>query len=116
MEKNHRYAAFLAYLIPLIGSIYVLAFQRKNSFAVFHARQSLGMLIFLIGSFLAWFVAGYILALIPYMLIFSVALFCLVITAFVFVIVAWILGMSNALKGRVVMLPIFGGFANSLPF
>jgi uncharacterized membrane protein len=115
MEKPRRFPAFLAYLVPILGSIYVLVFQRKNAFAVFHARQSLGLVIFIVGTFLAWLVAGYLLSLIPYMIVFTVSLFSLVISAAVFSIIAWIMGMVNALKGRVVILPLFGNFANSLP-
>jgi uncharacterized membrane protein len=41
-------------------------------------------------------------------------LFALVIVAYVFGAFAWIGGMVNAARGRVVLLPIFGRMANRI--
>ncbi len=109
----NRLNACIAYL-PVIGWIYVLILQRKDPFAMFHARQSIGLFLFWIATLLAWVVVGWLLAWIPYGAIFSVALFALVIAAFIFGVVTWIIGLVAALQGRVTLLPIFGGFANRL--
>jgi uncharacterized membrane protein len=114
MNTSQRFSAFIAYLLPVIGWVYVLLFQRKNPFAVFHLRQAIGLFLFLIVVFAGWVVVGWVLAWIPFMLIFSVALFTLVISAFIFGLATWVIGMSNALRGRMVLLPLFGKVANGM--
>lgn len=111
---SNRISAFLAYL-PIIGWLYVYFFQRKNSFAIFHLRQSIGLFIFLIGAFVLWAVIAYILALIPYVMVISMALFAIVIAAYLFGFVIWIMGMLNALRNQMHPLPGIGKRANRLP-
>jgi uncharacterized membrane protein len=114
MNTSNRFPAFLAY-IPVIGWLYVLFAERKNPFAMFHLRQSIGLVLFLIGTLAAWFVLAWLLAWIHFGTIFSVAFFTLVIAAYVYGVFAWITGMVNALQGKIRLLPIFGRWANSLP-
>jgi len=111
MENSQRISALIAY-IPVIGWLYAALTQRKNSFVIFHLRQSIGLVVFLVAVFAGWLVVAYIIAFIPYALVFGIALFTLVICAFIFCLFAWIIGMTNALKGRVALLPIFGKAAN----
>lgn len=115
MDTPKRFPAFIAYLLPVVGWLYVILFERKNPFAMFHARQALGLLLFLAAVFGGWAVAGYILALIPYVAVLSVVLFTLVIVAYIAGFVIWIIGMANALQGKVALLPLFGRIANGLP-
>jgi uncharacterized membrane protein len=105
----------LAYLIPVIGWLYVFFFQRKNSLAVYHLRQSIGLFLFLIGTMVGWAVIAWVLAWIPYMAVVSIALFAIVMAAYLFGVVAWLLGLSNALSNRSAPLPLFGQWANRLP-
>ena len=114
MSKSSPFPAFIAY-IPVIGWLYVYLTQRKNPFAVFHLRQSVGLFLFLIATFVVWAVVAYLLALIPYMAVFSAALFTIVIAFYIFGCVAWIAGMLNALNNRSNPLPFFGQWANRLP-
>lgn len=115
MTKYSPIPAIVAYLIPIVGWLYVYVFQRTNALAIYHLRQSIGLVLFLIGSFLAWIVVGWLLAWIPYMAVFSVALFAVVIAAYIFGAVAWLMGMINAAKNVATPLPIFGEWANRLP-
>ncbi len=115
MNVPSRLAAGFAYLLPIIGWLYVLFFQRQDKFAVYHLRQSIGLVLFLGGVLVGWAVVGWILAWVPFLAIVSVSLFALVIAAYVYGAVAWIVGMNNALRRRVVPLPLFGEFANRLP-
>lgn len=54
MSKQSPFPAVIAYLIPVVGWLYVYLFQRKNTLAVFHLRQSIGLVLFLIGSLVVW--------------------------------------------------------------
>jgi len=113
MESSDRFSAFLAY-IPVIGWIYVLLAKRKDTFPMFHVRQSIGLFIFLAVTFVIWVVLTWILAWIPYGFMVGVAFFTTAITAFIFGIVAWVMGIIHALNGRMELLPYFGKMANSI--
>jgi hypothetical protein len=49
------------------------------------------------------------------MAVVSIALFAIVIAVYVFGIVAWMLGLINALSNRLAPLPLFGQWASRLP-
>ena len=114
MSGSSRLAAALAYL-PVVGWLYVFLFQRQNRLAVYHLRQSIGLIVYLIAALAVWAVVGWVLAWIPFMAILSVALFTLVIAAYLYGFVAWILGIVNALNNRLNPLPGFGEWASRLP-
>ncbi len=114
MNTQSPFPAVIAY-IPILGWLYVYLTQRKDPFAVFHLRQSVGLVLFLIGAFLTWVVVGYLLAIIPYMAIFSAALFTIVIAVYIFGFVTWIMGILNAIKSQSTPLPLFGRWASRLP-
>jgi uncharacterized membrane protein len=113
--NQRRFSALITYLLPVIGWIYVLLFQRKNRLALFHLRQSIGLALFLALSFAVWAGVGWVIAWLPFGFIFSIALFAGVVMACVIGLYAWITGMINAINGRAAMLPIFGHLAFRLP-
>ena len=115
MDRSQRFPAFIAYFLPVIGWIYLGVFQRKNQFAIFHLRQAVGLVLFLTLITLVWGVAAWLLAWIPYAFIAGIALFTLPLTAYVFGVIVWILGMVNALREREAPLPIIGMYSNRLP-
>jgi len=115
MNRPQPLPAFLAYVLPVVGWLYVLLFHRKNSFAVYHLKQSIGLVLFLVMVTAGVAAIGWIIAWIPYLFVLSIALFSLVIAAYAFGIVAWIIGMANALRGQAIPLPISGDWANRLP-
>ncbi len=115
--NRSRIDAFLSYLLVLIGSAYVLIFNRRDNFARYHANQSLGLLLFCVGVFGGWVVIAWVVALIPVAgPALAVSLFALVIAAWIFAVVAWINGMVNALNGVVSPLPMIGRWIEGLPF
>ncbi len=114
MNNQSPFSAAIAY-IPVIGWLYVYLLQRKNPFAVFHLRQSVGLALFLLGTLIGWAIVAYLIALIPYMAAFSVAMFTIVIAAYLFGAVTWVMGILNALKSKSTPLPLFGQWANRLP-
>jgi uncharacterized membrane protein len=113
METSDRFSAFFAY-IPVIGWIYVLLAKRQNSLPMFHVRQSIGLFVFLGAIFAAWAAITWLLGWIPFGFMVGLALFTLVITAFVFGIVAWVTGIVHAVQGRMILLPLIGKMANSI--
>ena len=115
MNRPSRLPAVLTYLIPVIGWLYVVFFQRKNLLAIYHLKQSLGIVLFLVVTTASWAVVGWILAWLPYMAVLSIALFAIAIVAYLYGCVAWILGLSNALRARLTPLPLFGQWASRLP-
>jgi uncharacterized membrane protein len=115
MKLSTRISALCAYILPVIGWIYIGLFQRKNSFVMFHLRQSIGIFSILVLAFISWAIAGWVLALIPFVFILSVSLFGLVMVITFAGVYAWIIGMGNALRARVAFVPFFGRWANRLP-
>ena len=115
MRLPARLAAILVYLIPVVGWLYVFLYQRKNVLAVYHLRQSIGLFLFLIAILVGWAIIAWILVWIPYFGALSAALFAIVIAGYFFGIVAWILGVLNALRNRMVPLPGIGRWATLLP-
>jgi uncharacterized membrane protein len=115
MKTSNRIFAVIAYLLPVLGWLFIGIFQRKNSFAMYHLRQAVGILLALLIAFLSWVVVGWLIAWIPYGFVFSVALYALVIVAVIAAVVAWIGGIVNALRLRRIPSPIFGRWADRLP-
>jgi uncharacterized membrane protein len=114
MNGFSRFLAAAAYL-PIIGWLYVLVFQRQNPLAMYHLRQSIGLFLFLVAAIVGWAAVAWVLAWIPYMGILSVALFTVVILAYLLGVVAWLWGLFNALNELMVPLPVFGRWASRLP-
>jgi uncharacterized membrane protein len=108
MSRPPRFPAVVVYLVPVIGWLYVFLFQRKNTLAMYHLGQSIGLFLSLVATLIGWAVIAWVLAWIPYMGALSIALFTIVIAIFLFGIVAWILGLINALRRRTVPLHGFG--------
>jgi uncharacterized membrane protein len=115
MESAPRRLIACCAYIPVLGWIFILIFQRHNSLAMFHVRQSIGLFFFLAAAFLGWAVVAWLLAWIPYGAVFSVSLFALVTATFILGVIAWVVGFVYALQGRAGFLPVFGRMANRLP-
>jgi len=112
---RYRLPAFLAYILSVFGWIYVLVFHRKNAFAYFHVKQSMGLLFFSLGTTIAWLLLWWVLAWIPFGPVVGMALFGLVIAAYIFSLVGWVIGMVRALRDEAVPLPFIGMMADRMP-
>jgi uncharacterized membrane protein len=108
-------SAVVTYLLPFIGWLYVFFFQRDNTLAMYHLRQSIGLWLFLLGTLIVWGVIAWALAWLPYMGAIAAALFTIVIAVYMFGVVAWLTGLIRALKKQVTPLPVFGRWAERLP-
>ncbi len=111
MNTSSRLPAALAYL-PILGWLFVILLQPKNAAAQFHLRQSVGLFIFVFGVLAGWAVVAWILSWIPLMDVLAMGLFTIVMAAWIYGVVAWVLGLSNALSARMVPLPLFGRWAD----
>ena len=112
MSKPKRYLAFLTYLLPILGWLYVLLFQRKDEFAVYHAKQSMVLTITAVGAPAAWVVVAWIVSWLSLAgPIIAVALFALVILTYVFLAVDWVIGMVYVLQAKMEPVPVVGGWA-----
>lgn len=115
MSKQSRTLAFLAYLLSILGWLYVLLFQRKDRLALYHAKQSLVLTLVVVGSVVVWFLASWVLSWVPLAgPLLAAALFSQVILVGIFVIGLWILGMVSALQTRTRPLPIVGKWAERI--
>jgi uncharacterized membrane protein len=114
MSGAYRLSAVLAYL-PVIGWLYVYLFQRQNKLALYHLRQSVGLFLFLAAAMVIWAAVAWILAWIPSLAVIGIALFTLVIAVYLYGLVAWIMGILNALRDKLIPLPWFGRWASRLP-
>ncbi len=112
MSTSSRYLAFLSYLLSLPGALFVLLARRDDSFAIFHARQSLALAIVALITPLIWGVLAWGLAWIPLVgPMLGVILFALVIAAYIGLFFSWIAGMIYSLKGIVRPIPLIGARA-----
>jgi uncharacterized membrane protein len=114
MSTIQRISAALGY-IPVVGWIYVFFLQRKNSLAVFHLKQSIGIILSILGFFIAWAVVAWVVTWIPYGDIFGLAGFAMVIVVLIIGVIDWIIGIVNALRGLMNEVPMFGSWAARLP-
>jgi hypothetical protein len=114
MNSSQRLAAVLAY-IPVIGWVYALATQSSSKYVVFHVRQGIGLVLFLLTLFVSWAVVTFALSWISFGFLIGNALFALVLAAFIYGIFALVRGMLNAGQGKAAPLPIFGERALKLP-
>ena len=116
MRGRSGYLACLAYLLGVIGWLYVLLFQRKDEFAVYHAKQSMAITLSALIAPVAWVVSAWIIAWIPSVgPIVSVALFSFVIMMYLALLVAWVMGIAYALRGRMRPVPFVGRWGERLP-
>ena len=104
MDNSQRISAVIAY-IPVIGWLYVLFAQRRSEFAMFHLRQSIGLVIGALGILLAWAVFAWVLDWIPFGDVFGIASFTLVITVWIVALIALVIGLVNAARGLIKPLP-----------
>lgn len=114
MQKPNRLFAFLAYLLPFVGPLLILLFNRKNALALYHACQSLALFGGIILVPAGWLVFGWLVAQIPLAgPILAVSLFALVIAAAIAALIGLFTGITNALQARFVPVPVFGGWGDS---
>ena len=115
MSKPHSSAAFVAYLLPVVGWAIVFLFYRDDEFAVYHAKQAMALTVLIIAAPVIWAVLAWALLWIPTAgPLISAASFTMVILVFLFAIPIWLIGMVNALQMKQKPLPIVGRRAEQI--
>ena len=116
MNTSSKISAVLAYLLLVVGWLYVLLLRREDRLATFHVRQSIGLVLLAIAGPLIWAVVGWLWSLIPSVgPLIAIALFSFVIALYIVLAIAWVVGLIYALQAREQPLPIVGAWANRLP-
>ncbi|MCY4092471.1 MAG: hypothetical protein OXF62_16775 [Caldilineaceae bacterium] len=100
--------ALLAYLVPLLGSAYILSFRKEDEFGRFHAVQGLTLVLALVLAPAAWALFSGLVAWIPFGGVVAAYVFALVVAVYLAAIVSWFAGIVNVLRGRRVPVPVFG--------
>ena len=113
MQSSSRLFAFLAY-IPLAGWLITWLLRRSDSFAMFHLRQAIMLVLTVVAVVLGWAVLAWLLTWIPFAYLLSTIGFALVILAGFAGVVMTVAGMLNALRGRAAALPLIGARARRL--
>jgi uncharacterized membrane protein len=116
VSQSSRVSAFLAYFLLVLGWLYVFILHRQDKFAVYHAKQSIMLVMVAIATPVVWVIFGWLISFIPLVgPVLAVAGFALVIAAYVTLIVMWVIGMINALRAKARPLPMIGRWAERLP-
>lgn len=96
--EEGKTTAIIAY-VTVIGLIiaFVMNSEKKNSFAAYHIRQSLGILVLSLGVWILYL----LLSLLVYLPLFSTLLYLALL-------VFWALGLIAAVQGQKKPVPIVG--------
>lgn len=117
MNQSSRISAFLAYLLLIIGWLYVFLLNRNDRLAVYHAKQSIMIVLAAIATPVVWVVFSWLITFIPLVgAVLAIASFALVIATYFALVVAWLVGMSYALQEKIKPVPLVGKWAEHLPF
>lgn len=114
MSQSSRFPAVVVYLLPFIGWLYVYLFQRQNPFALYHLKQAIGLFLFLLAALIGWAVIAWVLAWVPLLATLSIGLFMMVILAYAFGCIAWLIGLVHAYRYQMTPLPWVGKWADQL--
>jgi uncharacterized membrane protein len=104
--------AILAYVIPIVGPIYLMLAQRENAYIQYHARQMLALALALLVLPMVWVAVAWPISWVPIAgVCVAAALFALVILGFLFGVGLWIAGLVQVVRGRLKPLPVVWGIS-----
>jgi len=110
-NRNDR-LAILAYVIPIVGPIYLMIARRENTYVQCHARQMLALALALIALPMAWVVIAWPISWVPIAgASVAAALFALVVVGFLFGVGIWIAGLLQVVRGSLKPLPLVWGLS-----
>jgi uncharacterized membrane protein len=116
VSKPQGTSAFLAYLLPVVGSLYVFLFHRQDEFAVYHPKQSIALMVTAVVAPAAWAVVAWGVSWLSLVgPIIAAALFALVILTYVVLAVTWFIGMVYVSQAKMKPVSMFGGWAERVP-
>jgi uncharacterized membrane protein len=106
--KAMAFVAYIIFFIPLL-----IEEQRKNKFVMYHTEQALTLVILWVIIWIAQAILSAIVFSISFHLYFLVVIINLL---WIIPLVLWILGVINALTGKVKEVPIVGQFGKMFNF
>ncbi|HPS65003.1 MAG TPA: hypothetical protein PK447_05465 [Ignavibacteria bacterium] len=106
--KAMAFVAYIIFFIPLL-----IEEQRKNKFVMYHTEQALVLVILWVIIWIAQAILSAIIFAISFHLYFLVVIINLL---WIIPLVLWILGVVNALTGKVKEVPIVGQFGKIFNF
>ena len=113
---SSRILAFLAYLLLVVGALYILLFRRKDEFAAFHARQSLVLVAAAILAPAIWYAVAWLVMWIPQVGgPLGLGLFSGVLAAYLAIVYGWLRGLVDSLRAEQRAVPFFGDWSRDLP-
>lgn len=116
-DDEGKLFAVLAYLLGIIGFLIVLLAKKDNKFAMYHAKQSLVLIIAALIIFIPGSIITAIIGIIPVIgwiiaLVLSLVMMVIGLCFLVFVV----LGIINAINLQMKPLPVIGKFAEKFNF
>ncbi len=102
LSSESKLFAFLAYFLGIVGFVIVLLVKKKDSFAMYHAKQSLVLSIFAI----IVYICGMFIPIIGWFIILPLG--------YLAIIIFWVMGVIRALTGEEKPLPFIGGYADKI--
>lgn len=107
MAKNSesKIFAFLGVFLTIIGFIIVILTRKDDKYAMYYAKQGLGL-----------FIAGVLVWVITIILAFLLIGFIIGPILNVVLLILWIIGIVYSLSGEMKPIPLIGRFAEKLNF
>jgi uncharacterized membrane protein len=115
---SEKILCLIAYVFSLPGVLITRLAGKKSSLCLHHARRSLELFMFMAFLMISWYIVTYILLVIPYAgFPLAMALFGIVVAAWVFCLVLCIMGIVKALREQTLVFPFVSSFMNKFnPF
>lgn len=113
--EEGKVVAVLAYIVWIVGIIWYFADEKmkKNSFAKFHIKQSIVLVITMVILWIAMLILTFILAITVVGLVLVPILWFLI---WILILIWVIMGLISAINGTEKELFLIGGFAKHLTF
>ena len=111
MSSARRGWAIVAYLAFPVGPLAVLIFHKQEDYIRMGARQAVWIALAALGVLVVWAAGGWVISMVPYYgFILAVALFAMVIGAYLFLFVLWAIGLANLARTETRPIPVVGSF------
>jgi uncharacterized membrane protein len=108
---SEKILCLIAYVFSLPGALVVRFLGRNSKFCLHHARRSLELFGFSVFLFIAWYIGGRVLMLIPYAgFPIAIALFAIVMAALLFSAVLCVMAIIKALRGKRTVFPLISAW------
>lgn len=116
MQTDKRLAPTLAWLLPILGWLWLWLQHRDDQRARQALRESLALWLAIIGALIAWALFAWLVTWLPFVgPLIALASFSLVLVAWLLCAVLWLTGLQRALRSDSRPLPLLGRIVQRLP-